>query len=305
MSGLSRISSLFGTVNGTSQSNSLSYSDYASIKNGSYGRLVRSYYRNQENERKAAAVEKSSANLTSVRSGADNLKRAADVLSDPKLWEKKKLRVKNGEAGEEEEMEGYDWDAITKAVDSFADAYNSVIANSGNSDSRDVLRNASWMVGDTQKTAKLLGKVGVEVGADNKLTVNRDQLKEANMGSLKLLFTGHNSFAEQVSARASGISRAAVKTAGIYTKDGTWSSTLNSMVSSRIRKRTGKSDKTEDSERSEKKTAEEMKQLKDRRETLKERIKKEYSPERRREYENELKEIEKELSVRDSDHYPR
>lgn len=311
MSGVSGISSLFGTTSGTSQTSSFSLSDYASIKNGSYGKLVKSYYRNEENEKAAATSEKSSANLASVRSGADSLKSAADALSDPKLWEKKKIKTKNEETGEEEEKEDYDWDAITKAVNSFADAYNSVIGSSGNSDSKDVLRNASWMVGDTEKTAKLLEKVGIEVGADNKLTVNEDKLKEANVGTLKLLFTGHNSFAEKVSSKASGISRAAAKTAATYTKDGTWSNTLNSVVGSQIRKATGQSDKTEDSEKSDKTTTntdkvdDEIKQLKNRKEKLEAQIKKEYSPERRREYEKELKEIEKELSVKDTDYYRR
>ena len=311
MSGVSGISSLFGTTSGTSQTRSFSLSDYASIKNGSYGKLVKSYYRNEENEKAAATSEKSSANLASVRSGADSLKSAADALSDPKLWEKKKIKTKNEETGEEEEKEDYDWDAITKAVNSFADAYNSVIGSSGNSDSKDVLRNASWMVGDTEKTAKLLEKVGIEVGSDNKLTVNEDKLKEANVGTLKLLFNGHNSFADKVSAKASGISRAAAKTAATYTKDGTWSGTLNSVVGSQIKKATGQSDKTEDSEKSDKTTTntdkvdDEIKRLKNRKEKLEAQIKKEYSPERRREYEKELKEIEKELSVKDTDYYRR
>ncbi|MCR5791012.1 MAG: hypothetical protein K6G83_14115 [Lachnospiraceae bacterium] len=311
MSGVSGISSLFGTTSGTSQTSSFSLSDYASIKNGSYGKLVKSYYRNEENEKTAAASEKSSANLASVRSGADSLKSAADALSDPKLWEKKKIKTKNEETGEEEEKEDYDWDAITKAVNSFADAYNGVIGSSGNSDSKDVLRNASWMVGDTEKTAKLLEKVGIEVGSDNKLTVNEDKLKEANVGTLKLLFTGHNSFVDKVSSKASSISRAAAKTAATYTKDGTWSNTLNSVVGSQIRKATGQSDKTEDSEKSDKTTTntdkvdDEIKQLKNRKEKLEAQIKKEYSPERRREYEKELKEIEKELSVKDTDYYRR
>ena len=120
MSGVNGIPNLFGTASGTSRTSSFSLSDYASIKNGSYGKLVKSYYRNEENEKAAATSERSSANLASVRAGADSLKSAADALSDPKLWEKKKIRTKNEESGEEEEKEDYDWDAITKAVNSFA-----------------------------------------------------------------------------------------------------------------------------------------------------------------------------------------
>ncbi|MCR4656076.1 MAG: hypothetical protein K5770_07610 [Lachnospiraceae bacterium] len=305
MSGLNGISGLFGTTSGSSRTDSFNFSDYASIKNGSYGKLVRSYYRNEKNEKAAAANEKSSANLSSVRSGADSLKSAAEALGDPKLWEKKKIRTKNGETGEEEEKEDYDLEAITNAVKSFADAYNSVIDSAGNSDSKDVLRNAGWMVGDTEKTAKLLQKAGIFVGSDNKLSVNEDKLKEANIGTLKLLFTGHNSFADKVSQKASSISRAAAKTAATYTKDGTWSETLNSAVGSHLKKAAGDSERSERTTTNTDKVDDEIRQLKNRKEKLEAQIRKEYSPERRREYEKELKEIEKELSVKDTDHYRR
>ena len=126
--------------------------------------------------------------------------------------------------------------------------------------------------------------------------------------------TGHNSFADKVSTKASGISRAAARSAGAtYTKNGTWSDTLNSIVGSAVSKAAGRLDK--DSKSSSSKTSsektttntdkvdEEIKNLKDRKEKLEQQIKKEYSPERRREYEKQLKEIEKELSVKDTDYY--
>ena len=187
----------------SSDGTELSLSEYASIKNGSYGKLVKSYYRKEENEKAASVSTEANANLSSVRAGADSLKKAAD-------------------------------------------AYNSVVTSSGNSDSRDVLLNAGWMVGNTEKAAGLLSKVGIEVGSDNKLTVNEDKLKEANIGSLKLLFTGHNSSADKVSSKAAGISRAAAKSAGAtYTKNGTWSSALDSIVGSAVSKATGKSEKSD------------------------------------------------------------
>ena len=315
MSGMNGLTGLFGTTSQTTNTSSFSLSEYASIKNGSYGKLVKSYYRKEENEKAASVSTETNANLTSVRSGADSLKKAADALNDPKLWEKKTVKTKNEETGEEEEKEDYDWEAITQAVNSFADAYNSVVTSSGNSDSRDVLLNAGWMVGNTEKTAGLLSKVGIEVGSDNKLTVNEDKLKEANITSLKFLFTGHNSFADKVSTKASGISRAAAKSAGAttYTKNGAWSDTLNSIVGSAVSKATGKSEKDSKSGSSKAssdktntntdKVDEEIKSLKNQKEKLEQQIKKEYSPERRREYEKQLKEIEKELSVKDTDYY--
>ncbi len=48
------------------------------------------------------------------------------------LYEKKKLKKKDEETGEEIEVEDYDWDAITKAVKTFVDDYNSVVEQAGN-----------------------------------------------------------------------------------------------------------------------------------------------------------------------------
>lgn len=77
---------LGGTVN--SSGNLLS--DYASIKNGSYGKMMKAYYENQKKEdasRSGDTVQK----LTLMRSGSDSLKKSADALNSSSLWEKKKI----------------------------------------------------------------------------------------------------------------------------------------------------------------------------------------------------------------------
>ena len=45
--------------------------------------------------------------------------------------------------------EDYDWKAITKAVKSFVDDYNSTVEKAGESDTKNVLRNAAWMTKTT------------------------------------------------------------------------------------------------------------------------------------------------------------
>ena len=86
-----------------------------------------------------------------MRSSADSLKKSADALGNASLYEKKKFKKKDEETGEETEVEDYDWDAITKAVKSFVDDYNSVVEQAGNSETKNVLRNAAWMTSITEK----------------------------------------------------------------------------------------------------------------------------------------------------------
>ena len=211
----------------------INVSDYAMIKNGSYGKLMKAYYAKQDAD-KLSQFGDSSKTLTLMRSSADSLKKSAEVLGDVSLYEKKKFKKKDEETGEEIEVEDYDWDAITKAVKTFVDDYNSVVEQAGNSETKNVLRNAAWMTGITEKAGNLLSKVGITIGKGNKLEFDEEGLKKKttlgesgiefdNISTLKSLFTGYGSFASQIEQKASAISSAAARTKGVdqtYNKSG-------------------------------------------------------------------------------------
>lgn len=237
----------------------INVSDYAMIKNGSYGKLMKSYYAKQDAD--SLQMGDSSKSLTLMRSSADSLKKSAEALSDASLWEKKKIKKKDEETGEETEVEDYDWDAITKAVKTFVDDYNSVVEQAGNSETKNVLRNAAWMTEITEKAGNLLSKVGITIGAGNKLEFDEDALRKTttlgessieldNISTLKSLFTGYGSFADKIAQKAQGISRAAANAAAkasavgsAYTKNGAYSDTLSKLFSSTIDEKVGDKDK--------------------------------------------------------------
>lgn len=224
---------LFGGTQTASTSGTFSLSDYAAIKNGSYGKLLKAYYAQQDAE-KAASNGDSTQKLTLMKSSAASLKKSADALNNDALWEKKKITKKDETTGEEKEVEDYDWDAITKAVKAFVEDYNDVIEQAGDSNSKDVLRNAVWMTGITKSNENLLSKIGITVGTGNKLELDEDALKEADISTLKTLFTGHNSFVDKVSMKANSISNAAARSNGTYKSNGTYSNTLSELVSSKV-----------------------------------------------------------------------
>ena len=154
-------SSLMG---GTANSSGNLLADYSSIKNGSYGKLVKAYYAKQDAE-KAALSGDSKQKLTLMRSSADSLKKSADALNDSSLWEKKKIKKKDEETGEEIEVEDYDWDAIKKAVKSFIKDYNAVVGQAGDSDNKNVLRNAGSCADKISQKAGSLSKVAANAAA--------------------------------------------------------------------------------------------------------------------------------------------
>lgn len=86
------------------------------------------------------------------------------------------------------------------------------------------------LLGSTSDTAS----VGITISKENKLELNEDALKKADISSLKIVFTGYNSFANKISQKATGISSAANRAAATYTSSGAYSNTLFSLVSSKI-----------------------------------------------------------------------
>lgn len=227
---------LFSGMSGSSSAcNTNILSDYAAIKNGSYGKLMKVYYAKQDAE-KSDGKGDTSQKLALMKTSADSLKKSADALSDASLWDKKKIKKKDEKTGEETEVEDYDWDKIVKAVKSFVEDYNDVVKEAGESDTKDVLRNAIWMTGMTDKNSNMLAKTGITIGKGNKLDFDENVLRQSDISSLKTIFTEYNSFASKISQKATGIANAANRAGATYTNNGTYSKTDSSLTSSKIDK---------------------------------------------------------------------
>ena len=227
----------------TAPSGGFSLTDYASIKNGSYKKVLKSYYAQQDAERLAQKGD-SSQKLTLIKSAADSLKKSAETLNDASLWEKKKIKKKDEKTGEETEVEDYDWDAITKAVKSFVDDYNKLIEKAGNSGTKEILRNAKWLTGIVDSNSRLLEKIGITVtGEGNKMELDEEALKKSDITTLKSLFTGYGSLTDKISQKAVNTGNAAARTSGAaYTSSGKYSDTLSKLVSGMIDEKVGDDD---------------------------------------------------------------
>lgn len=207
-------------------------SDYAAIRNGSYGRLLKAHFANVEGE--LAGRGDTPQKLTLMKTGADCLRQSADALNQSSLWEKKKIRGKDDKTGEETVTEDYDWKAITKAVRAFIDDYNDVVKESGESDTKGVLRQAMWMTNATKANASLLGRAGITIGKGNQLKLDEDALKSADISTLRSVFCGFNSYAGEVSRKAAGISNAANRVGGSYTRNGAYANVPDYLLSKKI-----------------------------------------------------------------------
>lgn len=208
MSKLNTYSSLFGVANNGNTSGDDSsvsmLSDWASIKNGSYGKLTKAYY--NKNPEKATAQFKEEANATLKKNNGTNTdasKLVADIksISDNKdLFNEVKVTGEDGVVTTD-----YDRKAIGDAVKNFVKDYNAVLDSAVQSDNSSVLRNTLNMTNMTSVNSYMLSSIGINVGLDNKLSVDEEKLASADVNSLKTLFTGNASYASSVSNNASNI----------------------------------------------------------------------------------------------------
>ena len=224
------ISSLFSNLGSGNAFGSFNFSDYASIKNGSYGKLVKSYYAEQKKTpgsdkatttkptKKEETVDKTG--LSQMKKEAEGLKSAAEALNKEDLW-----KQTDGK---------YDMDKIVSAVKTFASEYNDTITQASKVNSKDVAQDVRYMSSMTSTMSKALSNIGISVDLTGKMSVNEETLKNAKMNDVKSLFSGAASYGKQIEKDAIGISSAVVMGSSIYNSSGIATSALSGMFDGNI-----------------------------------------------------------------------
>lgn len=222
-------------------------SDYASIKSGSYSKLVKAYYSKMNSDSSSSKTEEtnnsdklstslaqdSSKKLAAIKSSADDLKESSLKLVEngkDSLFAEKDIVTKN-EDGTETTTKGYDMNAVYKAVSEFVDNYNKVIDDVSQSDSSTVKNAAKNMTNITDLYANTLKDIGITIGEDNKLTIDENAFKAADTDKVKSAFNGSHSFAASISSQASFVNSAATREAAkanTYTDSGNYSNNFSS-----------------------------------------------------------------------------
>ena len=177
---------LFSGLNTTSSKNSLfsnsmsgsdilgiNYSDWATIRSGSYFKLLNAYYgkggqvsASDDTTSSSTSISKDSTRtLAVIESDAKSVEKSVAALQetgDKSLFNEVTKTDENGN-----KTTGYDTDAIYKAVKNFTDSYNSLIDEVGNSNTKSILRAGASMVNVTEANRKSLSDIGISIGADN------------------------------------------------------------------------------------------------------------------------------------------
>ena len=225
------IGNLFSSLGTNTTGSSSTYSgnlginlaDYASIKNGSYSKLMKSYYELDEKKDVKESNSKndtddSDATIKGIKSSTKELKESAQALySSKSLFEKDA----NGE---------YDMEALYEKVNAFIEDYNSVVESVGSAETESIAKAGANIVNATTNNIDMLAKLGIKVsGSDFTLSIDKEDFMKSNIADVKSMFSGVGSFAYQVGAKASRIySMVEDKVSGI----GTYSTSKNDTSSS-------------------------------------------------------------------------
>jgi hypothetical protein len=256
-------SSLFSSLPGASSSNNLMsglssmLSDYSSIRNGSYGKLVSAYYKKigNENSDSSEKTDKSSRTNTetttekskaaekkqysAISSGAKTVTSDIDKLTktgDDSVYSKSWQTVKD-EDGNESKVYDYNTSKIASAVSSFIKDYNSLLdSSSGVSDVTTSTR-ADYLGKVTSSYKSELSSIGITVKDNGKLSLDKDKLQAAGAEAIQNVFTQKAGFGYKVSQAATSLETSASRAASsssTYSKTGFTNTDFSSIMDSFI-----------------------------------------------------------------------
>ncbi len=198
-------SQLFQGLGGSGSSNFLA--DYASIKSGSYGRLMKAYYgagqssssvssgskaktnnvleqilEERRNPKVSEDVKEANSNLTA---GIPTLKNTVSALQNENTY--KDTQGQNGQSGQNAT------DKVVSAMKNFVSQYNEVV----NAAKQSTLSNKTAYIANVMKTTKAnadqLAEIGVTINSNGTLQFNEGKMKAAGISKVQEMFSSKDS----------------------------------------------------------------------------------------------------------------
>ena len=230
-------SSLLGGGSGTDASSTL-LTDYASIKNGSYGKMMKAYYaKTSEEEGTSASGSNSKTKNTD----------AASASAARKFYETA-TAMNSLDYSEDNIDELYD------KVSEYIKNYNALMTAASKSENASVKAQADALNDYTYQNYKLFSRLGITMNSDRTLSINEDTFKKVdektgatNIPTLKTLFQGINSFADKAADRASKIYSLASDGDYVTSSKAKYAGSTGSYVASSSKKEEDSDTKTSDS----------------------------------------------------------
>lgn len=214
-------SSLFGTSNSSSGLSGMTslFSDYNSIRNGSYGKLMKSYY----GMNTSGVSGTTGTNNTTKKSSTDTLSKLLEEKKNPTVSKEVSKAnaalsqgmssVKSSVAALQDEKTYEDTAGgktaqtkVTDALKSFVSDYNDTITAAKKSTTTNLTANAGAMMRTTNSNADKLAEIGITKNSDGTLSLNEKKLQGADLSKVKQLFSSDDklNYGSTIASRARG-----------------------------------------------------------------------------------------------------
>ena len=192
---------LFQSLSSGGMGNLNFLSDYSSIKNGSYGKLMKAYYgtgqssstssggrkgstynilekleAEKRNPKVSKDVQEANSKLTS---GLSSLKNSISTLQSSSTY----TDTENGSSAA---------DKVVSAVKSFVSNYNDVVTASKGSTLSSQTSYVANMMSATSANADKLAEIGIRVNAKGTLEINEAKLKAADISQIQEMFSSED-----------------------------------------------------------------------------------------------------------------
>lgn len=172
-------------------------SDYASIKNGSYAKLMKTYYGTAQSSATAASKKSSSGNVldkildekknpkvskeaqeanANLTTGLSNMKTSVSALQNDKTY----TDTANGKSAT---------DKTVSALKAFVSDYNDVVSAAKGSTLANKTAYVANMMNTTAANADKLSEIGVTINGNGTLEFNEAKMKEAGISKVQELFS--------------------------------------------------------------------------------------------------------------------
>ncbi|MCI8485171.1 MAG: hypothetical protein HFH41_12675 [Lachnospiraceae bacterium] len=207
--GYSQLFQSLSTGGGAGNQNFLS--DYASIKSGSYGKLLKAYYGKEQNSASGVGGNKSDSRTTldkileekknpkiskqaqeaneNLTAGLSKLKGSVSALQDEKTY-----TDTEGQSAS---------DKVVSAMKNYVADYNSVVTAAKRSTLAGKTAYVANMMNSTSANADKLSELGITINANGTLQLNEGKLKETDVKKVQDLFSSKDimSYGSKISSR--------------------------------------------------------------------------------------------------------
>ena len=183
---------------------SINLSDYNSIKTGTYGKLLKAYYKKDDVDTKDTSSKKNNTTVNKV--DETTVKEFKEIQTESEGLRDSAAALM--QRGSKSVFKDGDMDKIYKAVSDFAQDFNTVVEKGSKSYSKAIMRGSEGLINLAGDYKEELNQMGITI-KDNKLSIDKDTFMKADADKVKALFNGQNSFAYLTSLRATSIGNTA------------------------------------------------------------------------------------------------